>query len=281
MGTRSRDCSDPAYFASQTAIVSEDDRTVACISSAEHRILLGDPAEIPPFFTEAILGSEDKNFFTHEGIDKGAIARALAMQILQESRSGASTLEMQIAKHLRGGTGRRSTEKEKIGDIVMALRIAREFPKQELLLKYVNMPYFGRGQYGIEAASRAYFGKPSKELALHQAAFIVALINRPALPDRSFAVDPLLKTRDEIREANWAETARGTTRVLELMLDEGSITDVRVRARGESRCTDPAQGSCSTWYQLWHARLLPRAGANALQGSFPHQQRWTHDLDHT
>ncbi len=217
---------DPAYFASQSAIVSEDDRTVACISSAEHRILIGDTAEIPPFFTKAILASEDKNFFTHDGIDKGAIVRALAMQIFQESRSGASTLEMQIAKHLRGGTGRRSTGHEKIGDIVMALRIAREFPKQELLLKYVNMPYFGRGQYGIEAASRAYFRRPAKDLALHQAAFIVALINRPALPDRSYAIDPLLKTRDEIRNANWAETARGTTRVLELMLDHDVITDI-------------------------------------------------------
>ena len=225
---------DPAYFASQSAIVSEDERTVACISSAEHRILISDPAEIPPFFTKAILASEDKNFFTHEGIDKGAIVRALAMQILQESRSGASTLEMQIAKHLRGGTGRRSTGHEKIGDIVMALRIAREFPKEELLLKYVNMPYFGRGQYGIEAASRAYFGRPAKDLALHQAAFIVALINRPALPDRSYAIDPLLKARDEIRNANWAETARGTTRVLELMLEHDVITDVEF-ARAANR----------------------------------------------
>ena len=101
---------------------------------------------------------------------------------------------MQIAKHLRGGTGRASTEMEKIGDIVMALRIEREFSRQDLLLKYVNMPYFGRGQYGIEAASRAYFGKPAKDLALHQVAFIVSLINKPALPDRSFATDPLLKT---------------------------------------------------------------------------------------
>ena len=94
---------------------------------------------------------------------------------------------MQIAKHLRGGTGRQSTEIEKTGDMVMALRLAREFPRQQLLLKYVNMPYFGRGQYGIEAASRAYFGKPAKDLALHQVAFIVALINKPALPDRAFA----------------------------------------------------------------------------------------------
>ena len=217
---------DPAYFAEQSVIVSEDLKTVACISSPEHRILINDPAEIPPLFTNAILASEDKNFFTHEGIDKGAILRALAKRILQESRSGASTLTMQIAKHLRAGIGRQSTETEKIGDIIMALRIEREFSRQQLLLKYVNMPYFGRGQYGIEAASRAYFGKPAKDLVLHQAAFMVALINKPALPDRSFTMDPLLKGRDEIRDANWAEAAHGTARVLGLMLDQGVITDV-------------------------------------------------------
>ena len=108
-------------------MVTEDLKTVACISSPEHRILINDVAEIPPLFVSAILASEDKNFFTHEGIDKGAIVRALAKRVLQESRSGASTLTMQIAKHLRGGTGRASTEMEKIGDIVMALRIEREF----------------------------------------------------------------------------------------------------------------------------------------------------------
>jgi membrane peptidoglycan carboxypeptidase len=217
---------DPAYFAAQSAIVSEDLKVVACISSAEHRILISDPLEIPPFVTQAILASEDKNYYAHDGIDKGAIVRALAKRAIQESRSGASTLEMQMAKHLRGGTGRQSTEIEKIGDMIMALRISREFSKRQVLLKYVNMPYFGRGQYGIEAASRAYFGKPAKDLALQQVAFLVALINRPALPDRSFAMDPLLSTREEIRDANWAEAARGTTRVLELMLDEDVISDV-------------------------------------------------------
>jgi membrane peptidoglycan carboxypeptidase len=96
----------------------------------------------PPLFTGAILASEDKNFFTHEGVDKVAIVRAMAKRLLQESRSGASTLTMQIAKHLRHGTGRASTEMEKLGDIVMALRIEREFSRPELLLRYVNLPLF-------------------------------------------------------------------------------------------------------------------------------------------
>jgi membrane peptidoglycan carboxypeptidase len=217
---------DPTYFARQSVLVTEDRKTVACISSPEHRILIAEPADIPPLFIKTILASEDKNFFSHEGIDKEAILRALARRMLQESRSGASTLTMQIAKHLRGGTGRPSTEIEKVGDIVMALRIERAFSREQLLLKYVNMPYFGRGQYGIEAASRAYFGKSAKDLALHQAAFIVALINKPALPDRPFATDPLLTRPDEIRAANWAEAVRGTTRVLALMRDQGAISDV-------------------------------------------------------
>ena len=217
---------DRAYFAQQSTLVTEDLKTVACISSPEHRTLINDAEDIPPLFVSAILASEDKNFFTHQGIDKMAILRALGKRILGESHSGASTLTMQIAKHLRGGTGRTSTELEKIGDIVMALRIEREFPRQELLVKYVNMPYFGRGQYGIEAASRAYFGKPAKELALPEVAFIVSLINKPALPDRAFATDPALRTREQIRDANWAESARGTTRVLDLMLDEGVIDEV-------------------------------------------------------
>ncbi|HEY2816853.1 MAG TPA: transglycosylase domain-containing protein [Casimicrobiaceae bacterium] len=218
--------SDPAYFARESLIVSEDQKTVACISSPEHRILIEVPGDIPPLFAQAILASEDKNFFSHEGIDKGAIVRALAKRVLQESRSGASTLTMQIAKHLRAGTGRASTETEKVGDIIMALRIERAFPREELLLKYVNMPYFGRGQYGIEAASRAYFGKPAKDLTLHQVAFIVSLINRPALPDRPFAADPSLKSSEEIRDANWAEAARGTVRVLGLMHDQGAIDKI-------------------------------------------------------
>ena len=217
---------DRSYFAQESTLVTEDLKTVACISSPEHRILINEVGDIPPLFVSAILASEDKNFFKHEGIDKAAIVRAFAKHLLQESRSGASTLTMQIAKHLRGGTGRASTEKEKVGDIFMALRIEREFTRQDLLVKYVNMPYFGRGQYGIEAASRAYFGAPAKELTLPQVAFIVALINKPALPDRTFATDPLLKAPEQIRDANWAEQARGTVRVLDLMLDQGVIDDV-------------------------------------------------------
>jgi membrane peptidoglycan carboxypeptidase len=254
---------DRAYFAQQSTLVTEDLKTVACISSPEHRIRIDDVAEIPPLFVDAILASEDKNFFLHKGIDKAAILRALAKRILHESRSGASTLTMQIAKHLRGGTGRPSTEMEKIGDIVTALRIERRFSRQDVLVKYVNMPYFGRGQYGIEAASRAYFGKPAKELTLPQVAFIVALINKPALPDRTFATDPTVRGREQIQDANWLEAARGTIRVLDLMQDAGVIGEVEytraatVVDKSLRRDVVPASAGCGTHdYFLERVRIL-------------------------
>jgi hypothetical protein len=268
---------DRSYFAQESTLVTEDLKTVACISSPEHRILINEVGDIPPLFVSAILASEDKNFFKHEGIDKAAIVRAFAKHLLQESRSGASTLTMQIAKHLRGGTGRASTEKEKVGDIFMALRIEREFTRQDLLVKYVNMPYFGRGQYGIEAASRAYFGAPAKELTLPQVAFIVALINKPALPDRTFATDPLLKAPEQIRDANWAEQARGTVRVLDLMLDQGVIDDVEYERAANLVATSlrkdvlPRNIGCGT-----QDHFLER-GPDPLQGSLSDQQGRAHD----
>src|SRR5436305_3013825 len=69
---------DRAYFAEQSTLVTEDLKTVACISSPERRTLIHDPADIPALFVYAILASEHKNFFEHKGIDKAAILRALA-----------------------------------------------------------------------------------------------------------------------------------------------------------------------------------------------------------
>jgi len=216
----------PEYYAEQTDVISENQQKVACISSPVHRVKVTDPGDIPDLVRKAIVASEDKTFFEHDGFDRIAFLRAGLNAVRGKSSSGASTLPMQIAKDLRHGTGRRSTLKEKIADVITAIRIDREFSKEQLLLKYVNMPYFGRGQYGIEAASRAYFGKPAKELATHQIAFLVSLINKPALPDRSFSNDRAARTPEEIKSANWQEVMRGTRRVLDRMAQEGYLAEL-------------------------------------------------------
>ncbi len=212
----------PSYYAEQTEVLSRGER-VACISSPIHRVKIDDIADAPLLIREAVIASEDKSFYRHQGVDMAAIVRAAFRQfILHESSSGASTLSMQIAKELRGGTGRRSTGKEKVQDIVTALRIERSYSKEQILLRYLNMPYFGRGQYGVEAASRAYFGKSAGMLTAYQAAFLVSLINKPALPDRAFARSDL-RTGEEVVDANWVDVLSGTRRVLERMKDDGYL----------------------------------------------------------
>ena len=100
---------------------------MACISSPIHRIKINDSADLPQVLRQAIIASEDKNFMSHPGVDRDAVARAAIQTLRGESHSGASTLTMQIAKDLRDGTGRRSTTIHKLGDMVTALRIEREF----------------------------------------------------------------------------------------------------------------------------------------------------------
>ena len=221
---RSRGCNDPTYFAQQSVLVTEDQRTVACISSPEHRILIRRRRGHPAVLRQRDPRVRRQEFLHARGHRQGRDRPRADQAISQESRSGASTLTMQIAKHLRGGTGRASTEKEKIGDIVMALRIEREFSRQQLLLKYVNMPYFGRGSVRHRSGEPRLFrqaGERSRASPgrVHRRAHQQAGAARPVVRDGSAAQD-----RERNRDANWAEAARGTLRVLGLMLDQGAIT---------------------------------------------------------
>lgn len=217
------------YFHEQSIVYASDSK-IACYSSPEHRILIESYEEIPEKIRLAILASEDKSFFVHNGVDGWAIARAGALRGLHKvaplfsgTKSGASTLTMQLAKKLRGREGAPATLDDKIAEALIAFDIEDRLNKYQIFLIYVNMPYFGRGQYGIEAASRSYFGKSAKELDWHEAAYLVALINRPALPDRKFLLD---KAPEDGEKVNRLEAKRGAQRVLDLMRDFGEENTV-------------------------------------------------------
>lgn len=165
----------------QSDIVGDDGRRVSCFSSPEHRIKILAPEDIPPIFEAAIIAQEDQRFYEHAGVDLVGVGRAVVSNFSSgRIASGASTLEMQIAKNLLlKDTSKSYARKAK--EAILAVKIDREFSKREVLLLYVNMMYLERGQYGIEAASRSYFGKSAKDLAVEEAAFIVSLINKPRL----------------------------------------------------------------------------------------------------
>jgi len=135
-------------------------------------------SEVSPQFIAAVLAREDTRFYEHKGIDWRGVLRALVRDVLSRSaREGASSLTMQLARNSLPLGGR--TFSRKLLEAMVALRIEREFTKQQILELYVNRIYFGTGCYGVETASQAYFGKNASKLNLSEAALLAGLLRGP------------------------------------------------------------------------------------------------------
>src|SRR5246500_5187557 len=135
-------------------------------------------SEVSPFFITAVLAREDTRFYQHPGIDWHGILRALVRDILSGSaKEGASSITQQLARNSLPLGGR--TLSRKVLEAMVALRIERQFTKQQILELYVNRIYFGTGCYGVETASQAYFSKNASKLNLSEAAILAGLIRSP------------------------------------------------------------------------------------------------------
>src|SRR6266436_2227071 len=135
-------------------------------------------SEVSPSFITAVLAREDARFYQHGGIDWRGILRALARDILSRSaKEGASSITQQLARNSLPLGGR--TVSRKLLEAMVALRIERQFTKQQILELYINRIYFGTGCYGVETASQAYFGKSASKLNLAEAALLAGLIRSP------------------------------------------------------------------------------------------------------
>jgi penicillin-binding protein 1A len=135
-------------------------------------------AQIPDLIKQAILDVEDERFFTHSGVDLKSIARAFVIDILKgESSQGASTITQQLARNVL--LSHKKTLNRKLREIFLAINLERRYTKEEILQRYLNQIYLGHGAYGIEAASKLYFGKSVTKLDIHQIALLVGLPQSP------------------------------------------------------------------------------------------------------
>ena len=135
-------------------------------------------SQVSPLFIAAVLAREDARFYLHQGIDWRGILRALVHDVLSGSaKEGASSITQQLARNSLPLGGR--TISRKLLEAMVALRIERQFTKQQILELYVNRIYFGNGCYGVETASQAYFGKSASQLNLPEAALLAGLIRSP------------------------------------------------------------------------------------------------------
>ncbi|MGZ5504486.1 MAG: transglycosylase domain-containing protein, partial [Chthoniobacterales bacterium] len=134
--------------------------------------------EVSPLFLDALIAREDTRFYKHGGLDMRGVLRALVRNIASSSvKQGASTITQQLARNSLPLGGRNL--RRKMLEAMVALRIERQFNKQQILELYVNRIYFGSGCYGIETASQAYFGKNASKLNLSEAALLAGLIRSP------------------------------------------------------------------------------------------------------
>ena len=192
---------------------------VASLQAGINRELVG-YQQIPPVVVQAVLAAEDRDYFRHSGVDPFGIARALVRDVQSRGElQGGSTITQQYVKNAFL-TQERSLSR-KVREAVLAVKLERASTKEEILTDYLNTIYFGRGAYGVQAASNAYFGQgiefvgieyDTPELSakgLAKAVYLAGLIRSPETADVYF--DP--------QEAQFRRDS-----VLEGMLVEGYIT---------------------------------------------------------
>ena len=165
---------------------------------------------IPKHMQDAVIASEDRRFYDHWGLSLRSVARAIGINILSLSyRQGFSTLTQQLARNLYKTIGFEDSILRKIKEVITAVQIERTYTKDEILEMYLNTVHFGHGTYGVEAATKRFYGKESKELSVDESALLVGLLPSPA-------------SYSPIRHPDRARKRRNT--VLRLMKDQGYIS---------------------------------------------------------
>ncbi len=172
---------------------------------------------VPRLVVDAFTSAEDRNFFSHPGIDPGGIARAAVkdvFNVIQHKRlEGASTITQQVAKNFLLNSDVKFSRK--IREAILAVRIDATYSKEKILELYLNEIYLGENSYGVAAAALNYFGKSLDELDIAEVAFLAALPKAPS------NYDPVRNPRGATERRNW---------VIGQMADNGYISDADAKA---------------------------------------------------
>ena len=231
-------------------ILAADGGTVARVGS-----LGGNAVSIPALpdhMIQAVLAIEDRRFYSHFGIDPRGILRAAAVN-WREGRTvqGGSTITQQLAKILFLSPER--TVRRKVHEALLALWLEWSYDKDDILAAYLNRAYFGGGAYGLDAASRLYFGHPATDVSLREAAILAGLLKAPSrfAPTRSRAA---AEERAEV--------------VLEAMVDAGYMSAEEAADRlapAPLPKPRPVTGDGGRYFADWVADELPQIVGDTRQ----------------
>jgi penicillin-binding protein 1A len=170
--------------------------------------------QIPKVLQDAVIASEDRKFYSHSGVDPLGIVRATWTDVRHGAKvQGGSSITQQYVKNTY--TGSQRTFMRKVKEAVLAMKIERKYNKRQILERYLNTIYFGRGAYGVQAAAHAYFDKDVSQLGLPESALLAGLIRGP-------------EEADPARGAQQAEVARvRRSEVLQAMVETHAITSTQ------------------------------------------------------
>jgi len=161
---------------SQTAILYYSDGSEMARFGAENRIIVA-LSKVPDHVKWAVLAAEDRSFYSDPGVSVKGTLRAAVNDVTGGSRQGGSGITQQYVKNAYLNADQ--TLSRKLKELAIALKLSREFTKDQILEYYLNTIYFGRDTYGIEAAAEAYFGVPVEKLTVSQGAVLAGLIKSP------------------------------------------------------------------------------------------------------
>ena len=217
--------------------------------------------QIPGTMKTAMVAVEDKRFHSHFGVDPIGIVRSFQVRYLKgRFTQGGSTITQQLARNVFLTNDK--TWSRKIREMILALALERKFSKDQVLELYLNRVYFGGGAYGLDAASRKFFGHPATQLSLGEASIIAGLVKAPS--NYSPSAD--------------AKAAIGRAQVvLGVMRDQGLLTDAQTAAAAPDKVTlapEPRQNSVR-YFTDW---ALPQLDTLIDEGTEPIDVWTTLDL---
>src|ERR1051326_1326993 len=144
--------------------------------------------ELPKELVDALIATEDKNFYDHWGVDLPRFLRAMVKNaLLLKLREGASTITQQLARNLYDLKGANESVfgkmTRKIREFITAVQIEKNYTKDEILEMYLSVAYFGRSAYGIASAAQIYFGKNPSDLTLAEGSLLIGMLKGPGTFD--------------------------------------------------------------------------------------------------
>jgi len=165
--------------AQSSTVYAADGSILALYHGTEDRVIVP-LGLISPNLQHAVIAAEDRTFYTESGVSLRGIIRALWVDLTGGSiAQGGSTITQQYVRNAYAEVGKQRTIGRKLKEAVLAIKFERRYSKTKILEDYLNTVYFGRGAYGAEAAARAYFNVPAKDLTVPEAAYLAGIIRSP------------------------------------------------------------------------------------------------------